>query len=164
MHQECLEKNLVGNGAVWQSKYLLKDKLMTVPCKCLQIHYWNESHFFGLILSETKSQTSDTIACVCVCFRILSKQNNMGAKQQRKVGKSLNHFLEIFKPSLVCYYDQLFPVGKWFKICIEKTPSPIIGVLSERELCNVSFLLHHHVSRDLCVIQLMGGLWRSIKY
>lgn len=93
MHQEWVSgKESCLQGAVWQSKYLLKDKLMTVPCKWWQIHYWNESQFFGLILSKDKSQTWNTSVCVCVCVYYTFQQIKLNMYQITKVGKSLNLF------------------------------------------------------------------------
>lgn len=88
MHQErVFGKEPCLQWAVWQSKYLLKDKLMTVSCKCRQIHYWNASQYFGLVLSKNKSQSSNTSACVCGCVTLLPK-----VKGVSKVGKSLSPF------------------------------------------------------------------------
>lgn len=46
----------------------------------------------------------------------------------------------------------------------KKTAFPMIGAISELDLHDVSFVVYYHVSSDLCVIQLLGGLWRSIKH
>ena len=114
MHQErVFGKEPCLQWAVWQSKYLLKDKLMTVSCKCRQIHYWNASQYFGLILSKNKSQSSNTCACVvcvcvCVCITLLPKQNERCIKGRKNLS---THFLEIFKLNLVYYCDQLLLVS-----------------------------------------------------
>ena len=116
MHQEwafgkepCLQR------AVWQSKYLLTDKLMTVPCKCWQIHYWNRSQYFGLILSKNKFQTSNTCVCVCVCvcvsvLHFFPNKIQCVSNNKQRLGNLSTHFFEIFKLKLMCYCDQLLLV------------------------------------------------------
>lgn len=91
MHQErVFGKEPCLQWTVWQSKYLLKDKLMTVSCKCWQIHYWNASQYFGLILSKNKSQSSNTCACVvCVCVLHFSPNKMKGVSKVGKISQPI---------------------------------------------------------------------------
>ena len=81
---------------------------MTVSCKCRQIHYWNASQYFGLVLSKNKSQSSNTSACVYVGVLLFSPKWKV---YQRSENLS-THFLEIFELNLVYYCDQLLLVAK----------------------------------------------------
>lgn len=109
LHQEwVLGKEPCLRWADWQSKYLLKDKLMTLPGKWLQIHYWNEGQYFALILSKNKWKTANTSVYVCVHYT--SPRTRYNVYQTTKVEKVWTHFLEICVLNLVLL---LWSVDPW---------------------------------------------------